>query len=84
MLWRRRERLWPDVIPRRAITGRRFTIPLAWLRLSPGKPASFWIRIERMRQEAGLGRGDIDGISYLIRLQRAGITHHQSPTRRTR
>jgi len=57
---------WPAVVPRRAITKRRFTLPSWWLALAPGQPASFWVRVERTRAEAGVARDDYSGIAYIV------------------
>lgn len=57
---------WPEVVPRRALTKRRFTLPSWWLALAPGQPASFWVRVERTRAESGVNRQDYSGIAYIV------------------
>lgn len=65
-VWRRECLTWPSSVPRRAITTRRFRLPSWWLTLAPGQPASFWVRVERARQEAGVSRSDRDAIAYIV------------------
>jgi hypothetical protein len=66
-VWRR-EVEWGSHVPRRAITKRKFSLPSWWFGLAPGKPPSFWVKVERTRIEAGVSRSDEGGITYIIHL----------------
>lgn len=57
---------WGNHVPRRALTRRRFRLPSWWFAQAPGMPASFWVRVERAREEAGVQRSDYDAITHLI------------------
>lgn len=71
---------WTSHVPRKAMTRRKFTLPSWWLGLAPGRPASFWVSVERARLEAGVSRSDRDGIAHIIRTlpsRKGRTTHHQ-------
>ena len=52
---------------------RKVRVPSWWLGLAPGRSARFWGRVENIRKESGVHRGDTSGISYIVdRLIRSG------------
>jgi hypothetical protein len=54
-------------VPRRAITKQTFKLPAWWMQLAPGKPASFWVRVEREREAAGVRRSDTSAIEFIVK-----------------
>jgi hypothetical protein len=74
---------WLGVVPRKAITKRKLRLPSWWMALAPGRPAGFWVRVERERLAAGVSRADHSAISYIVnRLAHVrpdhnkGVPHH--------
>lgn len=45
---------------------RKVSVPSWWLALAPGKGSRFWGKVESMRKEAGVHRGDYSGIAYIV------------------
>lgn len=41
-------------------------VPSWWLGLAPRQTTAFWRAVEAMRKEAGVTRGDVSGMTYII------------------
>jgi hypothetical protein len=59
---------------RKAITSRSFALPHWWLGIAPGKPSSFWVRVERERAESNVDRHDYSSMTYIINRLK-GVRH---------
>lgn len=72
---------WHGSVPRKAITKRRLRLPSWWMALAPGRPAGFWVRVERERLAAGVSRCDHSAISYIVnRLSTIRTSHSKGVT----
>jgi hypothetical protein len=50
---------------------RKLTLPSWWFSLAPRQTASFWRAAEAMRKEAGVHRGEVSGMTYIIHTLRS-------------
>ncbi len=62
---------------RSSISKREFTLPSWWMRLAPGKPSSFWVRVEDLRATSGVSRSDHSGMQFIIGSQLKGVRHER-------
>jgi hypothetical protein len=51
---------------KRVANSKKLQLPSWWRGLAPTQGPRFWSTVEKMRKEAGVARGDQDGIAYIV------------------
>jgi hypothetical protein len=51
---------------KRVMNAKKLQLPSWWRALAPRQGPRFWSTVEKMRKEAGVARGDVDGITYIV------------------
>jgi hypothetical protein len=62
---------------RRWRSKKKLTIPSWWSQIAPRQTASFWREAEARRKEAGVHRGDVSGMTYIINVLRSEHERHR-------